>query len=56
MDDEERGSIDGSSDNPSAPAPMKRGNWGVRGVSVSVDEVLVDPPGKDTSPKPYGDG
>ncbi len=56
MDDEERGGIDGSSDNPSAPAPIKRGNWGARGVSVSADEVLVDPPGKDTSPKPYGDG
>lgn len=55
IDDEERARIDGGSDNSSAPVPRKTGHWGARGISVSANEDLVDPPGKDNSSKPYGD-
>ena len=56
MDDEERAGLDVGSDNPSAPVPRKAGSWGVRGVSVSADDGLMDLSGENESSKPYGDG
>lgn len=48
IEDEERLGLDTTGYDSRAPAPRKGVSWGERGISVSADEVVVDPGKKGT--------
>ena len=55
IDDEERAAGDGANDDDTAPSSRRGGKWGLRGISVSADEGVIEPRNKAQDSKARDD-